>query len=363
MFLSTSSSSAYQQHNYVPQATTNHVKDEENLLVCEGKYSGSDSNYYTYKSNCYPMMSERCAENWDESCDLYLNNANGQEARLFLNTVQQARSVSTPSYAPPQQCVRSVPIAFDYQQRMEMEKQRVQSSLREQYDYVNHLRHAQQRDIEQEHELALHQPNEIGTLKQLQMAQSFERQRQLENEYMQGKREVDQQRIRLDQAAQLDLSRAQAIPITQPSLFELHESQLKQQMAIDQEQIYQKTVHDQLMMNHFQEEEDRIQLRKQEEERLRIIADNELKRLEAARQFQEQERIRLENEAREQYAKRLQDLEIKRLQEQQNRIEEERLLHEQIKNDERNENDFYNFMTKVSDDCNASCDVSKILAE
>lgn len=61
------------------------------LLSCmPGNFMrGSDENtYYPYFGNCPEYMSQRCSKNWDEYCELYLNNLTidkMDEARDFLD--------------------------------------------------------------------------------------------------------------------------------------------------------------------------------------------------------------------------------------------------------------------------------------
>ena len=83
MYLVTSSSS---ERSYVNQdQPTKNVSQQ--LEVCLGGFSGSNSNYSTYKSNCFSVMKERCSQEWDSSCSTYIQNSNYGEAQLFLQSV------------------------------------------------------------------------------------------------------------------------------------------------------------------------------------------------------------------------------------------------------------------------------------
>ena len=65
--------------------------DEEhnNVNVCVGLYSGADSSYSMYKSNCFDLMGSKCSVEWSSECDQYVNNLTSkQEASLFLQTIQ-----------------------------------------------------------------------------------------------------------------------------------------------------------------------------------------------------------------------------------------------------------------------------------
>ena len=73
----------YQSIGYID----NHTKLYNNIKVCTGSYSGSDSNYQTYKSNCHQLMSDKCSLTWDQDCSLYQKQLNHNESNLFLKTV------------------------------------------------------------------------------------------------------------------------------------------------------------------------------------------------------------------------------------------------------------------------------------
>jgi transcriptional regulator with GAF, ATPase, and Fis domain len=90
MYLATSSPNGYR--NYVNQDQNNNMN--KNIQVCAGEFSGSDSSYQQYKSNCYSLMSEKCSTNWDQSCTSYVNNSNDKEAKLFLQNVKNSSKIT-----------------------------------------------------------------------------------------------------------------------------------------------------------------------------------------------------------------------------------------------------------------------------
>lgn len=84
MFLSSSSSVVKENYHAPP------IGDEErqNMSVCIGTFSGANSSYNMYKSNCFDLMVQSCSTKWTPECDAYIaNSSNTKQTELFLNTV------------------------------------------------------------------------------------------------------------------------------------------------------------------------------------------------------------------------------------------------------------------------------------
>ena len=62
--------------------------ENNNIQVCLGEFSGSNSNYSMLKSNCFQLMKEKCSNQWDETCDKYVKSTNPKEAELFRSSIQ-----------------------------------------------------------------------------------------------------------------------------------------------------------------------------------------------------------------------------------------------------------------------------------
>lgn len=110
MFLASASDfkSQYYQSPNVPDRET------DNINVCIGLYSGADSNYSSYRSNCFDLMVSRCSLEWSKDCDLYIKTLPYGQVDLFhqtirsrkipLSTVQNCRLSSQP-YFPRERVV------------------------------------------------------------------------------------------------------------------------------------------------------------------------------------------------------------------------------------------------------------------
>jgi hypothetical protein len=84
MFLSSSSSVVKENYHAPPIGN----EEQQNLSVCIGTFSGANSSYNMYKSNCFDLMVQSCSTKWTPECDAYIaNSSNTKQTELFLNTV------------------------------------------------------------------------------------------------------------------------------------------------------------------------------------------------------------------------------------------------------------------------------------
>jgi hypothetical protein len=325
MYLSTSSSNGLM--NYVPHQETDQDINK-NIQVCTGGFSGSDSNYYTYKSNCYPLMTQRCSIEWDNSCASYLNQINDQEARLFLNSVKTYPTSDTRIH-------KANPVYTHKQSEYEREQLRM-------------LQRSTHEPI-----VSLNQPIEIGLHKPTGNV-SLQYQEPMYTEHTQHTqlRDIIKQNTS-------ELNHISIIESAPPSTFEDKQAEWRQfqrkQNMLDTEQ------NDALKQEAalHQEEADRIQELfiqeenvKQQLEQLQIKQDMYNMQEVNAREFKaDQERQIQENITTD----------AALLQLEQNILEENKLRHIKEQQYQEQAADFYDFITKDSLSCNHSCDVSKLL--
>lgn len=328
MYLSTHGTG---ERNYLFQDTVDDVQEnvQENVQVCAGTFSGSNSNYFPYKSNCFSLMTDRCSKQWDNSCSLYVNDINDQEARIFMKSMQPRSYVHVAPSIPPYQMGR-------------IELNDSQSYRQMQYNNIK-LKQAQQQQPYVP--LSLYQPDEIGISNSTPL--SFE--------------PMDRQFS--DVIQQQEIERMQRLHQQHMALHP-HMAYHQQQVIVnDQEQEQKQALREEVFMVQQQElsrlqqeEADRIQEQLIHEEELRVRQEK-LDR-EMARQHDTMQREIVAEQERTLLDQISQD--TQQLQIEQNQLEQGRI--NQIKDQQYKEqvDDSYDFMTKGSE-CSHSCDVSKLL--
>jgi hypothetical protein len=330
MYLSTHGTG---ERNYMFQDT---VDDDiqDNVRVCAGTFSGSNSNYFPYKSNCFSLMTDRCAKQWDESCSLYVNDINDQEARIFMKSMQPRTYVHVAPSIPPYQMGRIESNDQPYRQM--------------QYDNIK-LKQAQQQ--QPYIPLSLYQPDEIGISKSTPV--SYEPMNRQFSDVIQQQEIERMQRLHQQHMALHPHMAYHQQQVIQNDQKEQEQKEQEQKQALREELFM---VQQQEVSRLQQEEADRIQEQLIHQEELRVRQeklDQEMARQHDTMQREivaEQERV-----LREQISHDTQQLQI-----EQNQLEQSRI--NQIKDQQYKEqvDDSYDFMTKGSE-CSHSCDVSKLL--
>jgi hypothetical protein len=313
-----SSSSGYS--NYQTYETTP-VSESKNINVCLGGFSGSDSNYAMYKSNCFDLMKEHCSVEWDDKCDQYVKNTNPKEEELFKSSISQQKTPMSMTTSCYQSIHPMIP------------NQHVQYGINPQYYHGVPVPVSCNNSTSQVQSLLtkVDEPNQQA-LREQEHKMKYDQEQQAIKQQLLQKQQFEAQRLA---SIEEDKMREDRIRNEQIEL---------QRKLLEKEEERKK-------------EERRINLIKEEEERIRIIMEEEEKK----RRILEQERIQNEIEK-----SILQEREQRRVEEESREKREVEKEAERIADrfsipEMPDENDFYKSMLNPTGDCNTSCDVSKLL--
>jgi len=314
----------------------------DNKKVCLGGFSGSSSNYAMYKSNCFDLMKEHCAIQWDSECDQYVKSTNPKEEEMFRTEIASLNAhplsstnscYTTSPFFPSQHITYGinpvlinnvvVPLSCQY------------SDVSYQQQYARKRRDPVQMDVEQ-----LRQPYE-QTLQQQRQDQARAQQQELESlRFEQEQREnerVQQQRDELERAQRLE-EQEQADRIQRE----------EQQARFNQQQKEQELA---------QQQEENARFQQQQEENARLKQQQE----EMVLQQQAAEALLLQQQRQE---------EQDRIKQEEERVSAVYPLEVPVEGnsppvDLRNpvEQDFYSMLMNPSDCKKSACEISKLLNE
>ena len=366
MYLATSSPNGYR--NYVNQDQDKNIN--KNIQVCAGEFSGADSSYHQYKSNCYSLMSDKCSKNWDESCTSYVNNSNDQEAKLFLQNVK-----GNPSKITIHPSNQMQPSHQDqYNQYHQYHQDQYQYN---QYQYQHNnpyqIRQSRQQPYQDQYQTQQHQ--------QLQHIMQVQRPTVIKNTFIQQdiQEQKDVQEINNERFLQEQKNNERLIQertLQERLLQEKMNNERLLQEKINNEKLLQEKLLKEKMNNErlIQEKIDNerlIQEKQQQDEANQkqiVLIEQELKKQAQEEQVKEEEMKKNDEIVAKEYQAeqdRLVQSQISQettiLQLEQNKMEEDRLNHMKEEVYKEQTDDFYTFITKDNQPCQRSCDVSNLL--
>jgi hypothetical protein len=325
MFFSSSSGySNYQTYEITP------IAESKNVDVCLGGFSGSDSNYSMYKSNCFDLMKERCSVEWDDKCDQYVKNTNPKEEELFKSSITQQKTPMSMTTSCYQSINPMIP------------NQRVQYGINPQYYHGIPVPVSCYNSTSQVQSLVtkVDEPNQQA-LREQELNMNYDQEQQSIKQQLLQKQQFEAQRL-----ASIEEDKIRSMEEAKMREDRIRDEQIElQRKLLEKEEARRK------------EEERRINRIEEEEERIRIIMEEEDKK----RRILEQERIQNEIEKG-----KLEEREQRRVEEEsreKQEVEKEagRIADRFSIPDMPDENDFYKSMLNPTGDCNTSCDVSKLL--